>query len=251
MAMLTDRKFLWSAFLAGLRQHIVSAPWKLTYLIDLLKRRWHGRANKAAIVSFYMSNIAADVVAAQAAAIRRFLPAGTDLLQLHTGFSHARSIDLFLALLPYETIVLLDIDCIPIAPNALADLIAKARSGALVGAAQRANHIENGAHIYAGPFLMAFSRETYARLGRPRFLETQRGDVAEELTYAAEARNIPVDYLWPSGCDEPKWPITEKIWFGRNTIYENAFLHAFEIRMPEQQAAFLATIDRVSAERLA
>lgn len=235
-----------SIFLKGARQHAANAPWKLVYVCELLKRRFDGRPrNRTAVVSFYMGNIAMDVVRAQAAAIRRFLPDGVDLVQLKTGFGHGRSIDLFLALSDYDIVVLLDIDCIPIAADALPLLIGAAESGALVGAAQRANHICNHDHIYAGPFLMALSRKTYRVLGSPSFTETRRGDVAEELTYRAEAKHHPIRYLWPSSCEVPKWHLTGDMHFGRNTIYDNAFLHAFEIRMPDQQKAFLATVDRV------
>jgi hypothetical protein len=127
----------------------------------------------------------------------------------------------------------------------LPQLIAAAEAGQLVGAAQRANHIDNDDHLYVGPFLMAFSRATYQILGAPSFCETLRGDVGEEVTYSAQACNIPIRFLWPTSCELPKWHLTDDIRFGRNTIYENAFLHAFEIRMPDQQKAFLATIDRV------
>lgn len=235
-----------SIFLKGARQEAENAPWKLVYLGELLKRRFDGKPrNRKAVVSFYMGNIAQDVVRAQAAAIQRFLPADVDLVQLRTGFCHGRSIDLFLALSDYAVVVLLDIDCIPIAADALPKLIAAAESGELVGAAQRANHICNNNHVYAGPFLMALSRKTYQRLGSPSFTETCRGDVAEELTYRAEAKNCPVHYLWPTSCEKPKWHLAGDMHFGRNTIYDNAFLHAFEIRMPEHQQAFLAMIDRM------
>jgi hypothetical protein len=247
---LSDRaqksKFDWAAFFKGARGHVVNAPWKLVFLAELIKRRLGEKTgNRIAVVSFYMANISKDVVAAQARVIRCFLPEGVDLVQLHTGFGHGRSIDLFVALSTYDVIVLLDIDCVPISAEALPKLIEQAQDGALVGAAQRANHIGNENHLYAGPFLMAFSRESYRRLGSPSFRETRRGDVAEELTYRAEALNLPIHYLWPTTCEAPKWHLTGDVTFGRNTVYEHAFLHAFEIRMPDQQKAFLATIERV------
>lgn len=236
-------------FFSGLRRHVAQAPWALDYVAELLAlRAFHQAHNRIAVVSFYMSNIARNVVAAQATAIRRFLPEGVDFLQFHTGFSHGRSIDLFFRLAPYDLVVILDVDCIPLNDQALPALIEQAEAGHLVGAAQRANHIENAKHIYAGPFLMALSKDTYVRLGRPSFCETERGDVAEELTYAAEAREVPVLLLWPTHCDEPKWQLTETLSFGRNTVYEDLFLHAFEIREPEQQRAFLGTVSRVLAD---
>ncbi|MGO9135681.1 MAG: glycosyltransferase [Methylovirgula sp.] len=241
--------FDWAAFFKGAGDHLVNAPWKLVFLAELIKRRLGEKTgNRTVVVSFYMANISKEVVAAQARAITRFLPEGVDLVQLHTGFGHGRSIDLFVALSSYDVIVLLDIDCVPISAEALPKLIEHARAGALVGAAQRANHIGNDNHLYAGPFLMAFSRESYRRLGSPSFRETRRGDVAEELTYRAEAQDFPIHYLWPTICEAPKWHLTGDITFGRNTVYEHAFLHAFEIRMPDQQKAFIAMIERVLGE---
>jgi hypothetical protein len=192
-----------------------------------------------------MQNIAKRVVDTQAQAIARFLPAAVDLVQLKTGFNHGRSIDLFVALSGYDLIILLDIDCIPIAATALADLVTKVKAGQFVGAAQRANHIGNDRHLYVGPFLMAFDRAILARLGRPSFRESRRGDVGEELTYRAETAHVPIHFLWPTSCEEAKWHLQDDISFGRNTIYDRAFLHAFEIRMPEQQAAFVQTVNRL------
>ncbi|HEY1736185.1 MAG TPA: hypothetical protein VGG12_06035 [Methylovirgula sp.] len=232
--------------IAGLRGHIVNAPWKLVYLATLLRTRLRAPSpNKTAVVSFFMENVGKQVVAAQKRAIEKFLPPGVDLVQLKTGFAHGRTVDLFLALSRYDVIVILDIDCIPIVASALPDLIAQAQAGALVGAAQRANHIGNNDHIYVGPFLMGFSRATHARLGHPSFQETKRGDVGEELTYRAEAAGVSIHFLWPTSCDEEKWHLKDDIHFGRNTIYDRAFLHAFQIRKPEQQAAFVETVARV------
>jgi hypothetical protein len=242
----------WSVCLTGLQQHIVNAPWKLVFLFDLFKLRFAKKTkNKMAVVSFYMSNISKDVVAAQAEIISRFLPVGVDVIQLHTGFGHANSIDLFLCFSRYEIIILLDIDCIPISIDAFPTLIAQARAGFLVGAAQRAHHIDNECHIYVGPFLMGLNMAAYRQLGRPRFSETRRGDVAEELTYRAEAHQCEIKFLWPTSCEAPLWHLTDDAYFGRNTIYENSFLHAFQIRQPEHQAAFLATIGRVLADKAA
>lgn len=234
--------------LSGVGQHISNAPWVPAYLAALCGLRFRAKSlNHIVVVSFYMQNVSNDVVAAQAQAINRFLPPGVDLIQLKTGFAHGRTIDLFLAFTRYDIILVLDIDCIPISTGAIPTMIDAAKDGALIGAAQRAAHIGNDDHIYVGPFLVGFSRATHARLGYPSFRETKLGDVGEELTYRAEAAGVPIRFLWPTSCDEPKWHLTGGIKFGRNTIYDGVFLHAFEIRMPEQQKAFIATVKRVLA----
>jgi hypothetical protein len=239
-----------SAFLKGLQQHVLNAPWKLVFLLHVFKLRFARKSkNKAAVVSFYMSNISAEVVTSQAEIIDRFLPEGVDVIQLHTGFGHADSIDLFLNFCDYDIIILLDIDCVPISMAAIPTLLERAKAGFLVGAAQRAHHISNGQHIYVGPFLMGLTMATYRKLGMPRFSATARGDVGEELTYRAETDRLAIQFLWPTRCDVPTWHLKDDIYFGRNTIYENSFLHGFEISKPKQQADFLATIRRVFADK--
>jgi hypothetical protein len=167
---------------------------------------------------------------------------------MQTGFGHSNSIELFLRFCRYDIIILLDIDCIPICKGAIPTVLEWARAGFLVGAAQRANHISNDQHIYVGPFLMGLNMATYRKLGMPGCSETARGDVGEELTYRAEKDKLQIQFLWPTRCELPIWHLTDDIYFGRNTIYEDSFLHAFEIRKPKQQADFLAAMCRVLAD---
>jgi hypothetical protein len=139
-----------------------------------------------------------------------------------------------------ELVLILDIDCVPLTAAAILALAAQAQAGALAGCVQRANHIDNGAHLYVGAFCLALSRALWERLGRPSFEPTGRGDVGEELTYACEAAGAPVAMLWPSRVEEPRWDLTEGRQFGVNTEYGGAFLHTFNIRSPEYQQRFVA-----------
>jgi hypothetical protein len=237
-----------SAFMVGLQQHFLNALWKFFFLLRLLKLRFARPKNEVVVLSLYMSDISQEVVTNQGKIIQRFLPEGVDFLQMRTGFGHGQSIDLFLYFCPYQIIILLDIDCIPTSPQAIPTLIKEAKTGILVGAAQRANHIDNGGHVYVGPFLMGLSKTTYCQLGRPSFSETRRGDVGEELTYRAEALRHEIRLLWPTRCEVPIWHLRDDVYFGRNTIYEDFFLHAFQIRKPEQQASFIFRTRRLLAD---
>lgn len=196
------------------------------------------------IASVYMDNIAAEVVAAQRAVLEALAPPGFEIRQVLTRRSHAAALDGVVAGAEAELVLILDIDCVPLTREAIPALAAQAADGALAGCVQRANHIDNGAHLYVGAFCMAFSRALWERLGRPSFEPTTRGDVGEALTYACEAAGAPVAMLWPSHVETPQWDLTDGRRFGVNTEYAGAFLHSFNIRGREYQQRF---VDRCRA----
>ena len=131
-------------------------------------------------------------------------PPDFELRQMLTGRSHAAALDEIMAGAEAELVLILDIDCVPLTRAAIPALAAKAAGGALAGCVQRANHIDNGAHLYVGAFCMAFSRALWERLGRPSFEPTPRGDVGEALTYACEDAGAPLALLWPSHVEAPQ-----------------------------------------------
>jgi hypothetical protein len=191
------------------------------------------------ILSVYMANLPMTVVSAQRAVLDRLVAEDMAIVQLQTGYIHSVTLDALMALTSYDILVFLDIDCIPLHRQALKELCAAAAAGELAGAVQRASHLENGGHLYVGPFCMALARETWLRLGKPSFRETPRGDVGEELTYRCEEQGVPVRFLWPTAVDNPVWPLRDGIMFGHGTAYADSFWHAFEIRQPQHRARFL------------
>lgn len=194
---------------------------------------------RAVVVSFYMDNIRRGVVAAQRAALARFLPEGVAVRQIETKLGHAQSLERFLAETKFPIVVVLDINCIPIADGALERLIEGAEAGKLIGATACANHLDNGRHLFVGPFAMALSTALHAKLGKPSCRATARGDVAEEFTYAAEALGEPIEFLWPVASDDHIWELPNGVRFGHGTTYEGGVWHAFEIRARVHQAAFI------------
>lgn len=199
---------------------------------------------RGVVVSFYMPNISRAVVAAQRKVLKKFVPRNVAIQQICTLKSHEDALNNFMRTTPYRTVLVLDIDCIPIREGAVDAVFSRAERGALVGAAQRANHIDNNAHIYAAPYCLALTKATYRQLGEPRFDSTPRGDVAEELTYAAEQYNIPLELLWPLASDDDVWELTQGKRYGHATTYEEGFWHAFQIRFPEHQRAFVERCDQ-------
>lgn len=202
-------------------------------------------SSPASVYSIFMTNIDNTVVESQKKVIDRLLPEGWTFTQyLHTPakdevYNHASALAKCLAENKNSITVFLDIDCVPTTEQSFEFLAGGAREGALVGAIQRANHIENGQHLYVGPFCMAFLNAQYKKLGSPSFNETARGDCGEELTYIWEQNGQPVKTLWPSHVYHPQWDIQNNLKFGFGTTYEDKFYHAFAIRQGNMQEQFI------------
>jgi hypothetical protein len=193
----------------------------------------------ALVASVYMDNIPAEVVRSQRAVLEALAPADFELRQVLTRRSHGAALDEIMAGVGADVVLVLDIDCVPLTADAIPALAAQARAGGLAGCVQRANHIDNGAHLYVGAFCLAIGRPLWERIGRPSFQPTGRGDVGEELTYRCEAAGAPVTMLWPSRVEEPCWDLTDGRRFGVNSEYDGAFLHTFNIRSPQYQHRFI------------
>ena len=218
----------------------------------------------ASVYSIYMSNIDPLVIDYQERIVRKFIPYGWVFEQVNTEFrryAHADQMSDLIQRSISDVIVFLDIDCIPLDSRAFPFLYSYASEGTLVGAAQRANHIPNGAHIYAGPFCMAFSRKVYQELGSPVLREAmldkpyrpipgERGDVCEELTYVWEQNKRKIQLLRPTQVEKPLWnlePARER--FGHGTTYDDLFYHAFESRIgPDHQNRFIRKCRQVLGE---
>ncbi len=187
---------------------------------------------RATVYSIYMDNVPPAVVRAQRSVVEQFLPEGWKFTQYASGdcYSHPAAMTICTAMNQNPITVFLDIDCIPLSRAALELLAERASHGILVGAAQRANHIQNGAHLFVGPCCMAFDNQRYAELGSPSFYETGRGDVAEEVTWRWQERMAPIYLLYPSRVRSPLWDLTDGQRLGLGTEYESKFYHEFCIR---------------------
>lgn len=204
--------------------------------------------HRISVVSFYMDNIPASVVLAQAAIVRKFLPPGFVFRQVKTTQSHYESLDSYMKNCGDDVTIFLDIDCVPLHSEGLSELASFALQGRLVGCVQRASHIDNAAHLYVGPFCLALTKVLWEELGCPSFMPTAVGDVGEQLTYACEEKGVPVTFIWPSKVDDARWPLTKNKWFGLNAEYGQAFFHAFSIREDGNREKFLEYCRRLSSE---
>ena len=156
---------------------------------------------------------------------------------------HGQVLDIFVPelLKEYDSVLVLDIDCIPLSRAALKKTFEAIEQGSLFGCAQRSLHIDNDEHVYIGSPCIGFSKQTFSKLGSPSFLPTDRGDTAEELTYLAESSIIPLQVLMPSKYesdpyDGTQWNLgTGKLRYGIGTTFVNTggeemFYHLFESR---------------------
>jgi hypothetical protein len=196
------------------------------------------------VLTLYMENIPEVVVESQARVVKSFLPEGCDFFQI-TASDHAAGLDAFLTQYRRDAYVILDVDCIPLVPWVLPWLLHNALAGILIGCAQRASHIENDSHIYAGPFAVAFGRELFESLGCVSFASTPRGDVGEELTYRCEEAGIPISLLWPTDVTVPLWDLRAGRPFGEGTTYGGVLYHAFAIRDQRTCPIFLKKCEAV------
>jgi hypothetical protein len=146
----------------------------------------------------------------------------------------------------YDTILMLDIDCIPLNTRALEYTFDRAESGVYIGNAQRANYLQNNQHIYPAPSGMAISKEMFERIGKPSFSVTRRGDIGEELCYRCEELGIEIELYMPGGYEEPAYTYNEQreVWplkdgqpkYAIGTTFVDAqnnemFYHLFQCRL--------------------
>lgn len=230
----------------------------------------------ASISSIYMSNISTEVIKAQEKCVLRVLPEGWEFKQILTTDSHPVALEKAIASSKYDINILLDCDCIPLTQLGL-ELLAKqviqdeerGLNQGLAGCIQRANHISNNRHLYVGPFCMAFSRNYYADLGSPSFVETNRGDVGEELTYRWTEKSgflspagmnphkysSNVHFLWPTHVRQPLWDLDFTWKFGIGTTYGAAgvgpslFYHTFNARDPRTAEMFIFECNRMLTQQ--
>lgn len=222
----------------------------------------------ASVHSIYMDNISKEVINSQARCVNAFLPEGWEFWQ-HISFtkSHPEAIEIALRDSKTDVNIFLDIDCVPLSKRSftfLAECVIqdekRGLNQGLAGCVQRANHIPNGNHMYVGPFCMAFSKSHYKDLGSPSFMETDRGDCGEELTYRWSEKSgflcppvgpfhqrysSNIHFLWPFSVEHPLWELDFGWKFGLGTTYGAApvgaelFYHAFNARDPKTATMFI------------
>jgi hypothetical protein len=153
-----------------------------------------------------MQNIEQQTAVMQKAVVDKFNKSNVAFYQVITGGTHGATMELLIPVLKergHDSVLYLDIDCVPLNDNALDYMFEQAYQGKLIGDAQRSNHIDNNQHVFCGAHNIAFTFDLYSSLGNPTFSPTPRGDVAEELSYLAKENNVDVQLLMPLSFDAP------------------------------------------------
>lgn len=218
------------------------------------------------IISIFMNNIDMTMVEKQKQVVQKFNKLGIPHFHVLTdgqpGDTMNRVMDL-VAQNNFDAVMFLDIDAIPVHEKALEYMFSRAYAGVVIGSAQRSNHIQNNQHVFAAPHNVTLTLKVFEQIGKPTFNPTQRGDVSEEITFAAEENNVPVEILMPIRFDappirmawEPKdlppyWDLADGMpKYGIGTTFglgENElFWHMYQSFHPGQKERFLEKCESV------
>lgn len=127
-------------------------------------------------------------------------------------------------------LIFFDVDCVPVCKKWLDALMEDLRQpNTIVGAAQTANHLQDGKNLYVAPFFLAISTEYLARLNYPDMNMTEDMDAAQNLTETIRRDGGQVRFWWPTHVEEEKWDLyhPEHKRFGLGTTYNGLVYHAF------------------------
>ena len=163
-------------------------------------------SNNPCIVSIFMRNIDQQLVALQQQVVKKFNKSNVAHYPVLTDAPPGYTMDKLVDMLEergHDAIMFLDIDAVPLSDTAIDYFFEQAYAGKVIGDAQRSNHIENNQHVFAAPHNVTFTIANYRKCKNPSFLPNYRGDVGEELTFAAEENNIPVEIIMPLRYDAP------------------------------------------------
>jgi hypothetical protein len=216
--------------------------------------------NNPCIISIFMKNIDMETVSNQQKVVSKYNQSRYKHYSVLSEASPGYTMDMLIKMAiqnGHDAFMFLDVDCVPLNKTALDEMFDYAKNGFLVGDAQRSNHIDNNQHVFCAPHNITFSLDTWRKIKEPSFSPTYRGDVAEELTYAAEEFGVPLKIFMPKRFDFPPirmaWEDTgEKFWrladgmpvYGVGTTFgtdeSDMFYHHYQIFHPGQQEIFNA-----------
>jgi hypothetical protein len=228
----------------------------------------------ACIVSFFMQNVDKKTVDIQHQVVDKYNPEKYPHYAIQTDLRHGAAMDIVWAMngidhptfkghnvakkFDHDVIFFLDIDAIPLNSSSINDTITSASNGRLIGNVQRSNHIKNDQHLFVAPSCLAISVDSFITIGKPTGLESSRGDVAEEYTYAAEKKDIvPIDFYMPLWYDSApseggSWALKDGMpVYGRGTTFGvdkvPLFWHSFQIFHPGSQENFWKKCEEILA----
>lgn len=204
------------------------------------------------IYSMYWDNIDPRLVKSQLDVFTHF---GYEIVQEdRTGMDHGDWISEKLIELPEgDSILFVDIDCVPTRKAAVEEAFAAAEQGVLYGVAQAANHLDKD-HIYVSPVYLCVSQETWQRMGKPngkicKELDEEgfRNDSGQRITRAAEKHGVPIRLIMPTGSIKPMWNLSYAGFYGIGCFYESGIFHLFQSRKKRKIRWFLEICEMIQS----
>jgi hypothetical protein len=120
-----------------------------------------------------------------------------------------------------------DIDAIPLKKDFLDIIISKIYGkNAILGPEQISDHLRNFG-TFAAPSCFCISKKFYELLGKPKFNQTGRSDVAQELTHLCREKKYEVILLEFESSKTKNWELKNGIWYGNGSTYEGLIFHNF------------------------
>lgn len=143
-----------------------------------------------------------------------------------------------------DIVVFFDADCVPVNEDAVMECIKYVkRTKTFLGLAQVSNHIPPKSHVYAAPAFYVMYKGCWNALDKPSFSETRRSDVAEEVSYTAEAKGVRYRCLYPSTFErepiEGIWPLGNYGYYGVGTTFNNTVYHLYQGRYGSNLQLFI------------
>jgi hypothetical protein len=179
--------------------------------------------------SLYWDNIDPALVAAQRSVFERFqIPINQHRID---HLEHGEWIDWTMKRQEQVDVFLfIDIDCVPLSPERVAEGVDRAARGVLFGAEGAANHIQP-LRSYAGAWYVYVNRKRWQAFSCPSARATPHADVCQGWTDTWRAQGVAVQLIAPTACVEPRWDLPERPRsYGVGTTYGEHCYHLFEAR---------------------
>jgi len=154
-----------------------------------------------------------------------------------------------------------DIDAIPLNGNVIKEIYDKIKDKKTIwGCASQSNHIiVNGSkqHAYCNSSTFGLSTKLYKSIRSPSFRHTNRGDVAEELTWKCQELGYTISLVYPASFDgvtdeEASFyqigkysDLDNGFRFGMGTLYSDMIYHATMQIVPRSTELFIEKCNNV------
>jgi hypothetical protein len=202
---------------------------------------------RVSVHSLHWDNYNQEIVEAQQKVFQKFdIPVNYTKATVR----HGMWMDYICRNIDADVFVFFDADCVILNREIFDNSIQYALENiSFVGAAQASNHIFPYSHIFAAPCFHVMSRSCYNELGQPTYLETQRSDVAEEVSYIAEEKGKRYKAIYPNRFDgvpeQGVYRLGNYGYYGTGTLFQDSVYHLFESRFAKNVDLFKRRCDEI------